>query len=178
MDLRYGAGAAARRCSAWSTTAAGTANCTCPPKGYLFNPDRYPFQEGRSFGSERQPGQRLTPPLVPDGVLFRVLHNLLVLDGERLSYRSLDVEQIGSVYETVMGFRLEVPAAARSPSVRPSARGTDDGQPGALLACPADRGKWLKEQTDQGVTAGRDALKAADTVEAPRPPWTARSPAT
>jgi len=30
-----------------------------------------------------------------------------LLDGERLSYRTLDVEQIGSVYETMMGFRLE-----------------------------------------------------------------------
>ena len=27
---------------------------------------------------------------------------------ERLSYRALDVEQIGSVYETVMGFTVEV----------------------------------------------------------------------
>ena len=26
---------------------------------------------------------------------------------ERLSYRTLDVEQIGSVYETVMGFTVE-----------------------------------------------------------------------
>ena len=26
---------------------------------------------------------------------------------ERLSYRALDVEQIGSVYETVMGFTVE-----------------------------------------------------------------------
>jgi hypothetical protein len=32
----------------------------------------------------------------------------MLLGGERLSYRSLDVEQIGSVYETMMGFRLEV----------------------------------------------------------------------
>ena len=37
------------------------------------------------------------PPLIPDGVIFRVLSNLLILNGERLSYRSLDVEQIGSV---------------------------------------------------------------------------------
>ena len=30
-----------------------------------------------------------------------------MLNGERLSYRTLDVEQIGSVYETVMGFTVE-----------------------------------------------------------------------
>ena len=44
---------------------------------------------------------------MPDGTIYRVLENLLVLDGERISYRALDVEQIGSVYETMMGFRLE-----------------------------------------------------------------------
>jgi hypothetical protein len=35
------------------------------------------------------------------------LERLLVLDGERLSYRTLDVEEIGSVYQAVMGFRVE-----------------------------------------------------------------------
>jgi hypothetical protein len=52
-------------------------------------------------------------------VLWRVLQGLLILDGERLSYRTLDVEQIGSVYESMMGFKLE---RAHGPSiaVRPS----------------------------------------------------------
>ena len=44
---------------------------------------------------------------MPDGTIYRALEKLLVLDGERISYRALDVEQIGSVYETMMGFRLE-----------------------------------------------------------------------
>src|SRR5262245_35182298 len=77
-------------------------------KGYLFEPDRYPFLEGRPKGSHRQLGERTEPPHLSDGVVFRVLQNLLILDGERLSYRTLDVEQIGSVYETMMGFNLEV----------------------------------------------------------------------
>ena len=88
-------------------------------KGYLFDPDRYPFLEGRPHGSKRQPGERIDVPLVSDGVIFRVLHNLLILDGERLSYRTLDVEQIGSVYETIMGFRLEV-AQGRSIAIKPA----------------------------------------------------------
>ena len=87
-------------------------------KGYLFDPDRYPFLEGRPKGSKRQPGERTDPPHVSDGVVFRVLHNLLILDGERLSYRTLDVEQIGSVYETMMGFNLEV-ARGRSIAIKP-----------------------------------------------------------
>ena len=32
----------------------------------------------------------------------------MMLDSERLSYRTLDVEQIGSVYEAIMGFRIEL----------------------------------------------------------------------
>jgi len=46
-------------------------------------------------------------PRISDGVIFRVLNRLLILDGDRLSYRALDVEQIGSVYEAVMGYEVE-----------------------------------------------------------------------
>ena len=61
--------------------------------------------------------ERIEPPLVPDGTIYRALEKLLVLDGERISYRALDVEQIGSVYETMMGFRLET-ATGRSVAVK------------------------------------------------------------
>ncbi|MFO0762564.1 MAG: hypothetical protein U0359_39355 [Byssovorax sp.] len=37
-----------------------------------------------------------------------MLDRLLMLDGERLQYKGLDVEQIGSVYEGLMGFEVEV----------------------------------------------------------------------
>jgi hypothetical protein len=149
-------------------------------RGYLFDPDRYPFLEGVGSGESgvgnRSPGTAdstpyspLPIPLVSDGVVFRVLENLLVLDGERLAYRSLDVEQIGSVYETMMGFRLEK-ARGRAIAVKPvKAHGapvTIDLD--ALLGVAGkDRGKWLKEQSDQSVTgAALNALKAADTPEA------------
>ena len=56
-------------------------------------------------------------PLVLDRTVWRVLENLVMLDGERLSYRTLDVEQIGSVYEAIMGFRIEL-TAGRSIAVR------------------------------------------------------------
>ena len=45
--------------------------------------------------TKRCDGEPTTVPRISDGVIFRVLRNLLVLDGERLSYRTLDVEQIG-----------------------------------------------------------------------------------
>ena len=112
---------------------------------------------------------RFDPPVAfSDGVVFRVLQNLLILDGERLSYRTLDVEQIGSVYETMMGFNLEV-AQGRSIAIKPT---KPHGAPTTinldelLAAKPADRAKWLKEQTGQTVTGqAANALKDAKTPE-------------
>ena len=90
------------------------------------------------------------------------------MDGERLSYRTLDVEQIGSVYEAVMGFSLEV-AQGRSIAIKPT---KSHGAPAtinleALLATkPANRVKWLAEQTDQKFTGqAADALKKAESLE-------------
>ena len=139
-----------------------------PRKGYLFDPNRYPFLEGRPKGSMREPGERTEPPRVSDGVVFRVLQNLLILNGERLSYRTLDVEQIGSVYETMMGFNLEV-AQGRSIAIKPT---KPHGAPTTinleelLAAKPADRAKWLKEKTDQSITGqAAAALKETATPE-------------
>ena len=136
-------------------------------RGALFDPDRYRFLEGRSGGGSRQRNARLEPPRVSDGVIYRVLEKLLVLDGERLSYRTLDVEQIGSVYETIMGFRLET-ATGRSLAVKPAKK---LGAPttidlDALLAQPAGRrGRWLQERADRPVSAAvAKGLRAARTV--------------
>jgi hypothetical protein len=70
--------------------------------GDLFDPTIYPFLLGQD-----ESGDRIAPAPVSDGCILGVLDKLLLLDGERLSYRTLDVEQIGSVYETVMGFTVE-----------------------------------------------------------------------
>ncbi|MBI1849413.1 MAG: N-6 DNA methylase [Planctomycetes bacterium] len=126
--------------------------------GVLFDPDRYPFLEGRRPTGARQIHERIEPPLVPDGTIYRALEKLLVLDGERISYRALDVEQIGSVYETMMGFRLET-ATGRSVAVRSSKK---QGAPTAvdlelLLAETTEkRAKWLQDRTDRKLT---DKLK-------------------
>ncbi len=132
--------------------------------GVLFDPDRFPFLEGRAGGGARQTHERIEPPLVPDGTLYRALEDLLVLDGERISYRALDVEQIGSVYETMMGFRLET-ASGRSVAIRAQKK---QGAPTAvdleaLLAEPGPkRAKWLQERADRKLT---DTVKKA-VVEA------------
>jgi len=136
--------------------------------GYLFDSDRYPFLEGRARGSRRAKGDRINPPLVSDGVVYRVLHNLLLLGGDRISYGTLNVEHIGSVYESIMGYRLEK-AGGRSIALKPKKSG---GAPvtvnlEALLAQKTgDRAKWLAEHADQKVDGkALAALKAADTVE-------------
>ncbi len=70
--------------------------------GTLFSEAAFPFLLGRS---DRCDAERILP--VSDGCIARVLDGLLMLDGERVAYRSLSVEQIGSVYETVMGFTVQ-----------------------------------------------------------------------
>jgi hypothetical protein len=91
-----------------------------------------------------------------------------VLDGERLSYRTLAVEQIGSVYEAIMGFELHV-AEGPSIALRPA---KSNGAPTTvslerLLKTPAgDRLKWLADNTDQKLTGKSvDELKAAKGLE-------------
>jgi len=137
-------------------------------RGYLFDADRYPFLEGRERDTRFGSGESLDIPRVSDGVVFRVLSNLLVLDGERLSYRTLDVEQIGSVYETIMGFNLEV-AQGRSIAIKPA---KSHGAPAALnldllLATPANkRDTRFKELTDRDLNgAALKAAKEANSVD-------------
>lgn len=134
-------------------------------KGYLFDPDRYPFLEGRTSSDAAQ----VLIPRVPDGVLYRVLTKLLILDGERLSYRNLDVEQIGSVYEAMMGFELHV---AKGPSIALRSK-KRNGAPITinlveLLAVPAPkRNEWLGKAADQKLTGQAErALKEADAIDA------------
>jgi hypothetical protein len=135
--------------------------------GHLFDPDRYPFLEGRA--SRTDPIGAL--PLVSDGVIYRILEKLCILDGERVSYRTLDVEEIGSVYQTIMGFSVEI---ACGTAIALKGKRKHGGVPAApvitleqLLAQPAkDRAKWLREKADTELTGEADKrLKAAATVD-------------
>lgn len=82
--------------------------------GDLFDPETYPFLEGRREDSAYTDGPLASVPAISDDVVEQVLTKLLLLDGQILSYRALDVEQIGSVYEGIMGFMVE---KATGPSV-------------------------------------------------------------
>jgi hypothetical protein len=168
MDLRYGAWAQLLSLYRIIFDGVHCGSLHLPPRhGHLFDPDRFPFLEGRPLGVPHVMGHRIDAPLVSDGVVWRVLQNLLVLDGERLSYRSLDVEQIGSVYETMMGFRLEL-AGGHSLALKPA---KPHGAPitinvDVLLATPTPkRTQWVREQAEQQLT-GKEATALASAVTA------------
>ncbi|MBD2039086.1 Eco57I restriction-modification methylase domain-containing protein [Microcoleus sp. FACHB-672] len=115
MDQRYGAWAWLLSLFRLVYDGGGHDDLYLPARhGQLFDPNEYPFLESRPRNTNYQDFDRIEPPRVSDGIIYRVLQGLLILDGDRLSYRSLDVEQIGSVYEAVMGYEVE---QAQNPSI-------------------------------------------------------------
>jgi hypothetical protein len=82
--------------------------------GGLFDPDRYPWLEGRPHADI--PAAAARPPLVDDRTVLRMLRAVqyVVIGGERrrLTFRALDVEQIGYVYEGLL--ELEVRTASET----------------------------------------------------------------
>jgi N-6 DNA Methylase len=140
--------------------------------GKLFDPEAFPFLQGQDG-----PTDPPAPAVVSDGCILRILDLLLSLDGEKLSYRTLDVEQIGSVYETVMGFTVET---RPGPTLAIRA-GKNDKTPvfvdvAALAAKKGlERAKFLKEEADRHALSDKvaralsAATDAAGVIEALRP---------
>lgn len=162
MDLRFGAWASLLTLFRLIYQGGTHGELILPArKGELFDPSAYPFLEGRPRLDHSIPST-FEPPRVSDGALFRILERLLMLDGERLSYRALDVEHLGSVYEAMMGYALER-TGGHSIALRPHHVVIDLE---TLLEQPApQRDKWLKEQADCKLDGkALDALKKARTV--------------
>ncbi|MFM7647791.1 MAG: hypothetical protein ACKO50_06940, partial [Cyanobium sp.] len=133
----------------------------------------YPFLEGRGADSAYTDTILDNLPAVSDDVVEKVLSKLIWLDGERLSYRALDVEQIGSVYEGIMGFTVE---QASGPSVgityRPPRQKITINvvvEAERLLAQPASkREKWLDDQAGVALklpAKTKQGLKEAASLE-------------
>jgi len=122
--------------------------------GQLFDPTVYPWLE---------------TPWVSDGVVLAVLRNLLIVNGERISYRALDVEQIGSVYEGIMGYAVRrIPGRCIGLKSKPQGAKkqiTTAVDLDALLALPGGKRKaWLEEEAGTTLpTKAANALKAAGT---------------
>lgn len=69
--------------------------------GSLFDPDRFPFLEGRAKGSDWKIDPARPLPIDNRTVLL-LLEAIQQYEGRTLSYRALDVEQIGYVYEGLL----------------------------------------------------------------------------
>ena len=139
--------------------------------GSLFDPDRFPFLEGRGQGTHWQE-TGADPLRINNRIVLHLLEALQILqirvpgggvEPRRLSFRALDIEQIGHVYEglldhtavratsTVLGLvgtRYEEPEVALTELERFQAQGEE-----ALLA-------FLKEQTGRSISALKKALGA------------------
>lgn len=171
MDQRYGAWAQLLALFRLIHTGSRHRDMGMPARhGYLFDPDRFPFLEGDNLrqGDDEKEGNFQYIPRIPDHTIVTVLEKLLYLKGERLSYRTLDVEQIGSVYETMMGFKLEV-ATGQTIALKPKKK---HGAPSninleALVNTPAkDRPKRITELTDRKLpTKKANAIKEASSIE-------------
>jgi len=140
-------------------------------RGELFDPHRFPFLEGWGPAGTAPIDDpftqgRVRVPTVDDETVFRVLERLLVFQGQRLSYRALDVEQIGAVYEALMGYhvvRLAGPALC--------VKGGKGARiwitaPEVLSTAPAQRAQWVAENAalaKSAITKVAEPLRAATT---------------
>lgn len=164
MDQRYGAWSRLLVLFRMVHDGAKRGEFRLPPRyGHLFDPDGWAFLEGRPYRSTRVMGAPVAVPKVADGVVLRVLEKLLLLDSDRLSYRALDVEQIGSVYENMMGFRLE---RAIETSIGVGKEHVVLGLETMLIKPDADREKHLKDTANVELSGkAAEALKQARTID-------------
>jgi len=141
--------------------------------GDLFDPETYPFLEGRTADTSYTDGPLASVPAISDDVVEQVLTKLLLLDGQILSYRALDVEQIGSVYEGIMGFMVEqasgpsVGITYRPPRQKITITLVVDAEQ-LLAVSGSKREKWLDEQAGVALKLPakvKEGLKEAASLE-------------
>ena len=132
--------------------------------GSLFDPDRYPFLEGRKKGTSWR-SDSAEPLPIDDRTVLLLLEAIQTFEGRTLSYRALDVEQIGHVYEGLLErtvkrvddvtLELDSGAKAKSPRV------TLGEMESARLDGPAKVAELLKERSERSESAIRNALERA-----------------
>ncbi len=144
-------------------------------EGHLFDPHRFPFLEGFEAdavsvplrGGAADARASATVPTVDDETIYTVLRSLIFLGGSRLSYRALQVEQIGSVYEGLMGWktlRLVSPSVRIKPSDSKTAPQWVSVE--QLYAVPrAQREKWLKTEVGLKGKRGKELAKDLAALE-------------
>lgn len=129
--------------------------------GSLFDPDRFPFLEGRAKGSDWRTD--VAKPLPIDNrTVLSLLEAIQQFQGRTLSYRALDVEQIGYVYEGLLErtvkctaeitLELDATRSAQSPWV------TLAELESARLDGAARLAELLKERTGSSASRVRNDL--------------------
>ena len=140
--------------------------------GSLFDPERFPFLEGRrDLTTEKDLDESPLP--ISNRTVLHLLEALQILrmpvpgggkEPRRLSFRSLDVEQIGHVYEGLLDH-----TAVRANEIVLGLAGSRDKEPEVRLsALIAEQAKgqerfaaWLAENTGRTENAVRKSLSAA-----------------
>jgi hypothetical protein len=132
--------------------------------GTLFDPDRYPFLEGRKKGTSWR-NDPAEPLPIDDRTVLLLLDAIQIFEGRTLSYRALDVEQIGHVYEGLLErtvkrvddvtLELDSGVKAKSPRV------TLGEMEWARLDGPVKVAELLKERSERSESAIRNALERA-----------------
>jgi hypothetical protein len=139
--------------------------------GSLFDPDRFPFLEGRLAGTtwRRHPAEPLP---IDDRTVLLLLDAIQLFEGRTLSYRALDVEQVGYVYEGLLertvqragDVTLELVAGSQAKDPRVSLGELEsarlDGQD-AVVALLVDRSKRSESAVRNALAQVPDARQAA-----------------
>ncbi len=139
--------------------------------GHLFDPDRFPFLEGRGVGTSWRTDTAQPVP-IDNRTVLHLLEALQILqvkvpggggaEPRRLSFRALDIEQIGHVYE---GLLDHTAVRAKEPVL--GLQGSKDREPEvplATLEALAAKGEaplvtFLQEQTARSPKTLANALK-------------------
>lgn len=129
--------------------------------GSLFDPDRYPFLEGRKKGTNWR-SDPAEPLPIDDRTVLLLLEAIQTFEGRTLSYRALDVEQIGHVYEGLLertvqrvdDVTLELDGSAKAKNARVAL--------GEIESAHLDGGArivdLLKERSERSEPAIRNAI--------------------
>ncbi len=129
--------------------------------GSLFDPDRYPFLEGRKKGTNWR-SDPAEPLPIDDRTVLLLLEAIQTFEGRTLSYRALDVEQIGHVYEGLLertvqrvdDVTLELEGSAKAKNARVALGEIES----ARLDGAARVVDLLKERSERSESAIRNAL--------------------
>lgn len=141
--------------------------------GALFDPDRYPFLEGRASGTSWKHAAAAPLP-IDNRTVLHLLEALQFLqvrvaggpaEARRLSFRALDIEQIGHVYEGLLDH-----TALRARTAMLGLTGAQGNEPEIALEeleAKAAEGEdalveFLREQTGRSAAALRRALRQTE----------------